>query len=85
MEWLIIGLSIALVISLWYNHTLRQELSCYQNTWTKIEEMTDHNQDGDVVIHARKVASLRPPTWQKPETEVERTTRRFKEKYGIKD
>jgi hypothetical protein len=34
---------------------LYKEIKVYRDTWIQIEEITDHNKDGDIVIHAHKV------------------------------
>lgn len=53
MGWIVLGLIAVIIALLWYIHRLREEIRCYQHTWVKIEEISDHNQDGDVVIHIK--------------------------------
>lgn len=53
MGWLALALAVIIVVLLWYIRRLRLEIACYQQTWVKIEEITDHNQDGDVVVHIK--------------------------------
>lgn len=31
----------------------REALHSYEENWNKIEELSDHNKDGDVIIHVR--------------------------------
>jgi len=36
-----------------YIRKLKQQLHIYEKDWDVIEEMADHNKDGDVIIHVR--------------------------------
>lgn len=56
MVWLVVlvlFLVITVVILTSYIHKLKRELRSHQETWIKIEEITDHNKDGDIIIHCR--------------------------------
>lgn len=48
---ILIGVVAAL---LWYIDKQNKEIKSYQETWIKIEEISDHNEDGDVVIHIKE-------------------------------
>jgi hypothetical protein len=54
MGWLAIALVVVVVILLAYIRRLKQEIRCYQETWVEIEELTDHNKEGDVVVHIKR-------------------------------
>lgn len=84
MGWLTVALAITVVILLFYIRQLKNELGSFQRTWTKIEEMTDHNKSGDIVIHAHKIVEIRPPTYEPHESEHERIFRHVHEKYGVR-
>jgi len=37
----------------WYIRKLHKQLHSYEVDWDHIKNLTDHNKDGDVIIHAR--------------------------------
>jgi len=39
------------IVSLWYIHRLHRRIRCHEEDWLQIQKLTDHNQEGDVVIH----------------------------------
>jgi hypothetical protein len=41
------------VVSLWYIHKLHVRLRSFEEGWIEIEKLTDHNLDGDIVIHTK--------------------------------
>jgi hypothetical protein len=84
MGWITLALAATVVILLFYIRRLKRELECYQQTWNKIEGMTDHNKNGDIVIHAHKVVEIRPESYEAPESEHERIFRHVHEKYGVR-
>jgi len=42
-----------LVVSLWYIHKLHKRIRSFEDGWATIENLTDHNKDGDVVLHVK--------------------------------
>lgn len=42
-----------LIVCLWYIHKLHVRIRAHEQGWLQIEEITDHNKDGDCVIHVR--------------------------------
>ncbi len=40
-------------VSLWYIHKIHVRLRSHEEDWNRIEQITDHNEDGDVVIHVK--------------------------------
>ena len=67
MIYLGISFTAYLAFSLWYIHRLHERLDSYENDWYEIEKLTDHNQSGDIVIHARKVPDHIPTPWHNHE------------------
>lgn len=55
LYWIIGILGACLVASLWYIRRLRNHLRTYEQEWIRIEELTDHNRDGDIVIHCKHI------------------------------
>jgi len=55
MIWVVAILLLVVVYQFFYIRLLRKEIRAYQDTWTEIECITDHNKDGDIVIHAREI------------------------------
>lgn len=53
MIYLSIIFAVYLIVSLWYIRNLRKRLRSHEDTWNQIEALTDHNKDGDVVIHPK--------------------------------
>lgn len=53
MIYVIVALCLVIVALIIYIIRLRKEVCAHQNTWMEIEEITDHNKDGDIVIHCR--------------------------------
>lgn len=51
----IISLSFAIyvVVSVWYIRRLHTRIRSHEEDWNQIEKLTDHNKEGDVVIHVR--------------------------------
>jgi hypothetical protein len=47
-------LIVVVMILLWYIDKQNKEIKSYQDTWIKIEEISDHNKDGDIVIHVKE-------------------------------
>lgn len=43
------------VFSIYYIHKLKMQIHSHEAGWNQIEEISDHNQDGDVVIHIQHV------------------------------
>jgi hypothetical protein len=46
---------IYVVVSLWYIHSLHVRIRAHEDAWNQIEKLTDHNKDGDIVIHSRHI------------------------------
>ena len=44
-----------LIFSLWYIRKLHKQLQSYEHDWQQIERLTDHNKEGDVVIHCKHI------------------------------
>jgi hypothetical protein len=55
MFYAVIAFAAYVVITVWYIHRLQQQIKSYETTWIRIEDITDHNSDGDIVIHATHV------------------------------
>ncbi len=53
--WIIGILGACLVATLWYIRRLRMQLRAYEEEWLCIEEIADHNRDGDVIVHVRHI------------------------------
>lgn len=53
--WIIGILGACLVACLWYIRRLRAHLRAYEQEWACIEEIADHNRDGDVIVHVRHI------------------------------
>lgn len=51
------GLVVWIVVSLWYIRRLKLEIKTYEGSWNKIEDLSDKNKDGDVVIHVEHVST----------------------------
>ncbi len=45
------------VAASWYIRKLHQRIRAYEQDWIRIEELTDHNKDGDIVIHAKHIGN----------------------------
>lgn len=41
------------IASLWYIHKLYIRLRSHEQSWDCIEDISDHNEDGDVVVHVK--------------------------------
>lgn len=39
----------------WYIRKLKLQLKTFETDWKVIEELTDQNKDGDVVIHCKHI------------------------------
>jgi hypothetical protein len=48
---LVIGLTVALLASLFYNLKLHRRLKAYEHLWDQIEQVADRNQDGSFTIN----------------------------------
>lgn len=50
-----LGLAFAayVIVSLWYIRKLHSRLQTHEQAWSCIEEIADHNKDGDVVVHVK--------------------------------
>ena len=53
MFYLSMAFVVYVIASLWYIHKLHKRIRSYEEEWIHIEELTDHNEDGDVVLHCR--------------------------------
>lgn len=45
--------AVYVIVSLWYIHKLHVRIRSFEEDWNRIEQLTDHNKDGDVVIHCK--------------------------------
>jgi len=43
------------IASFWYIQKLHARLRAHEEAWNQIEKLTDHNKDGDIIIHARHI------------------------------
>jgi hypothetical protein len=50
------------IFSLYYIRRLKIELHSHEADWKQIEEISDHNQDGDVVIQIQHVPEIKVAT-----------------------
>lgn len=57
---LVIGLSLALLASLYYNFKLNRRLKSYEHTWEEIERVADRNQDGSFTIRVQHLEEHHP-------------------------
>lgn len=57
LYWIIGILGAYGVVTTWYIRRLRGHLRAYEQDWIRIEEITDHNRDGDVVIHCKHIGN----------------------------
>jgi len=55
MDWIVVILLLVIIFCFWYIKKLQREIRAHENNWLKIENMTDHNQSGDIVIHTREI------------------------------
>lgn len=46
---------IYIVVSLWYINKLNARLRAYEDVWNHIENISDHNRDGEVIISVRSL------------------------------
>lgn len=53
MVYLLVAFAVYVMLSLWYIHKLHVRLRSFETAWDQIENLTDHNKDGDVVIHVQ--------------------------------
>lgn len=53
MVYLLVAFVAYVVVSLWYIHKLHVRIRSFETAWSQIENLTDHNKDGDVVIHVQ--------------------------------
>jgi hypothetical protein len=71
-----VGVAFALyvLISSWYIAKLTSIIDAHENSWDEIEEITDHNENGEIVIHAHKVPDSEQVIWdgEVDEAEVQR-------------
>jgi len=51
--WLLGLFGTYVIVSLWYIRRLNERIRSFEQDWSRIEELTDHNLDGDIVIHAK--------------------------------
>lgn len=51
--WIIGILGSYAIVSTWYIRRLRQHIRAYEQEWMCIDEIADHNRDGDVIVHVR--------------------------------
>jgi hypothetical protein len=45
--------AIYVLASAWYIRRMHTRLRSHEEGWNQIEKLTDHNKEGDVVIHVR--------------------------------
>lgn len=53
LYWIIGLLSAYGIATTWYIRRLNARIRCYEQDWVCIEEIADHNRDGDVIVHVR--------------------------------
>lgn len=44
-----------LIASLWYIRKLHRNIRAHEQRWVQIEKLTDHNVQGDIVIHTTRI------------------------------
>lgn len=58
------------IASAYYIHLLHERLRSNEENWNQIEKITDHNESGDITIHARKVPDDVVIQWHNDEAEL---------------
>jgi hypothetical protein len=60
VTYLLVALIVWAVFSVYYIRRLKAELHTHEAGWNQIEEISDHNKDGDVVIHIQHLPEVKP-------------------------
>lgn len=55
LYWIILFLGAYGVATTWYIRRLHARLRATEHDWVVIEELADHNRDGDVILHVRHI------------------------------
>jgi hypothetical protein len=53
--WIIGILGAYVLVSIWYIRRLHRRIRAYEEEWICIDEIADHNRDGDVIVHVRHI------------------------------
>lgn len=53
MLYVLVAFGAYVAVSLWYIRKLHVRIRSFETAWSQIENLTDHNKDGDVVIHVQ--------------------------------
>lgn len=57
LYWIIIFLGAYGLAATWYIRRLHARLRAADQDWIQIEQLADHNKDGDVVLHVRHIGT----------------------------